>query len=188
MHESAKGRFDALVFGELSFPGGGLAAWQGEFGERLAALLEFDQTCEEEVLSVTIGEDRVSVRAWLLADGFQAWCPRLEAMFSAAARVGAEGEIYFADAAPHGAAYRLSLRERRSFLERVPFPGFDHPAVAEIVTLAEDRAERARRRALDETYPPIDLDLDAMDTDEFELQIDVDLAQMTQPPPSEETT
>jgi hypothetical protein len=129
---------DWVVFGELAFADGEeIDLWCGELGEKLVTLLEFDQHLDEELLRLDFAPGRVRLRAWLLGASFQSWAPRLEAMFAAAARHGATGEVIFAGS---GRAHRLHIDKKRVHFGRTTLPPDDHPALIEIADAVEERA------------------------------------------------
>lgn len=140
--------WDAIVFGELVFPAGGVARWTAEVGERLEQLAAFDARADEEIAQVLVTQEGVAIRAWFFSASFQAWCTRLEAMFAHAARLGARGDVTFVGVG-EGPAYRLNVAGGRAHIERIPAPGFEHPTIQEVALAVDYKAERRRHREIE---------------------------------------
>ena len=132
-----------LVFGELVFDGA--VDWIAALTDRLHAILQFDQEAYDEVLQLDVRRDRLRLRACLHGDAFQSWCPQLEALVAAAARLGAVGEMIFAGRAR---AYRMAVDDGRVRVTQTPFPDNEHPAVIEIALLVETRAVDRQREGV----------------------------------------
>jgi hypothetical protein len=149
--------WDAIVFGEVVFPEGGLEKWEEEVAVRLERMAEFELAKDEEMLRVVFSTRAVAVRAWLLAESFQTWCQPLEALFSAAARAGGRGEVTFAGIG-EGPAYRLDLDGGRALLTRVAAPGWEHATVQEValaVDLKHEKRVAAKLEAAQEKAPAL---------------------------------
>src|SRR5947209_8411128 len=108
--------YDAIIFGEIVFPSGGVMKWAQEVFHRLQQLEAFDAEADEELAQVLLTDEGMAVRAWLFADSFQEWCPRLEAMFAQAARQGGIGDVMFLGVG--GPAFKLVVAGGRALLER----------------------------------------------------------------------
>jgi hypothetical protein len=141
--------WDAIVFGEIVFPQGGVLAWAAEWHQRVAQLEGLDSLSDDQLAQVLITPVGVAVRCWLSSASFQEWCPRIEAMFAAAARLGARGDVTFV--AVDGPAYLLSVEAGRATLSRVVSPGVEHPLVQEILVALE---RKTARRGLVRTEVP----------------------------------
>jgi len=140
--------WDAIIFGEVVFPDVGLDAWQGEVAPRLARLAALEAASDEELMRVAFAPRAVAIRAWLLAGSFQEHCQSIEALFSAAARHGATGDVTFAGIG-EGPAYRLDIGDGRALLTRIAAPGWDHPVVQEVALAVDLKHEQRRRERLD---------------------------------------
>ena len=136
--------WDAIVFGEVVFAIGGVLEWAEQWHHRVAQLEKFDAAEDEQLAQVLLTPVGVAVRGWFSRDSFQEWCPRIEAMFSAAARIGGRGDVTFIGV--DGPAYRLELANGRASLHRIPAPGIEHPIVQEILVAVDTKA--AKRAAL----------------------------------------
>jgi hypothetical protein len=143
----ANSGWDAIVFGEVVFPEGGVMAWVSEVYHRVAQLEKFDAQADEELAQILVTPVGVAVRCWLFSNSFQEWCPRLEAMFSLAAKQGGRGDVVFLGVGD-GPAYRLIVENGRSSLQRIPMMGFEHPTVQEIALAVELKSERRKAAAL----------------------------------------
>src|SRR3954467_5126502 len=130
--------WDAIVFGEVVFPAGGVLAWSGEWHHRVAQLEGFDALNDEQLAQVLITPVGVALRCWFARDSFQEWCPRIEAMFSAAARLGGRGDITFSGV--DGAGEQLTLCDGRASLTRIPAPGIEHGIVQTILVAMERKS------------------------------------------------
>ncbi len=148
-------RWDAIIFGELSFPDGGLDSWQQEVAPRLARLAAFDAAADEELLRVVFAPRAVAIRAWLLSASFQEFCQSIESLCSAAARAGGRGDMVFAGIG-EGPAYRLEVGDGRTLVTRIAAPGWNHPVVQEVALSVEIKHERrlAERLASPQTNAP----------------------------------
>ena len=137
--------WDAIVFGEVVFPEGGVLAWCNEAAGRIAQLRRLDADSDEELAQILVTPVGVAVRCWLFAEAFQEWCPRLEAMFSLAARLGGRGDVTFVPVGD-GPAYRLIVENGRAMVQRIASLGIEHPLVQEIALAVEHKS--AQRRVL----------------------------------------
>ena len=138
----ANSGFDAIVFGEVVFPSGGVMKWAQEIFHRLQQLEAFDAEHDDQLAQVMLTDEGVAVRAWLFADSFQEWCPRLEAMFAQAARQGGIGDVMFLGVG--GPAFKLVVGGGRALLERCAAPNFADDTVQEIA-IAVERKTAVRR-------------------------------------------
>jgi hypothetical protein len=134
---------DAIVFGEVVFPDGGVQAWCRDVGHRIAELHAFDEQNDEELAQLLVTPVGVALRCWFFAGSFQEFCPKLEAIFSQAAHKGGRGDITFLGVG-EGPAYRLVLDGSRAIVHRVPSLGFEHPTVQEIALAVETKARHRR--------------------------------------------
>jgi len=141
--------WDAIVFGEVVFPEGGIMVWAQEVFHRLGQLEAFNEGTTEELAQVLITPVGVAIRAWFFSSSFQEWCPRIEAMFSTAARLGGRGDVTFVGIGD-GPAYKLICEGGRATLARIPTLGFEDPTVQEIALAVESKAERWKVAALSE--------------------------------------
>jgi hypothetical protein len=132
--------WDAIVFGEVVFPDGGVLLWAEQWHHRVGQLEELDASSDEQLAQVLITPVGVAVRCWFSRETFQEWCPRIEAMFSGAARLGGTGDVTFVGV--DGPAYRLVLSGGRATLSRIAAPGFEHPELQEIVLAVEHKSYR----------------------------------------------
>lgn len=135
--------WDAIVFGEVVFPAGGVLEWSEQWHHRVAQLAALEATRDEELAQVLVTPVGVAIRCWLADATFQEWCPRIEAMFAQSAKLGARGDVTFVGVG-EGPAYRLTVEQGRSTLQRIAAPGFAHPTVQEIALAVEAKAERRR--------------------------------------------
>jgi hypothetical protein len=143
--------WDAIVFGEVVFPAGGVMTWAEQWYHRVGQLEAFEAAEDEQLAQVLITPQGVAVRCWLARESFQEWCPRIEAMFSSAARQGGRGDVTFVGV--DGPAYRLLLENGRATMHRIPTPGFEHPIVQEIVVAMDAKsARRTAERELEEAH------------------------------------
>jgi hypothetical protein len=143
---AANSGWDAIVFGEVVFPEGGVLVWAEQWFHRVGQLEQLDALSDEQLAQVLITPVGVAVRCWFTKETFQEWCPRIEAMFSAAARLGGTGDVTFVGV--DGPAYRLVVGNGRATLNRIPAPGWDHPELQEIVLTVEQKSyRRAELRA-----------------------------------------
>jgi len=138
--------WDAIVFGEVVFPDGGVLVWAEQWFHRVSQLEQLEASADEQLAQILITPVGVALRCWFGKETFQEWCPRIEAMFSAAAKLGGAGDVTFVGV--DGPAYRLSLAAGRATLSRIATPGFEHPELQEILLAVERKAyRRAQARA-----------------------------------------
>lgn len=140
------GGWDAIVFGEVVFPEGGVLKWCENWHHRTAQLAALEAAEDEQLAQLLITPVGVAIRCWLADASFQEWCPRIEAMFAQAAQLGARGDLTFVGVG-EGPAYRLAVEHGRASLQRIAAPGYAHPIVQEIALAVEAKGER-RRAAL----------------------------------------
>jgi hypothetical protein len=160
--------WDAIVFGEVVFPGGGVLVWAEQWFHRVSQLEQLDTGADDQLAQILITPVGVAVRCWFSKETFQEWCPRIEAMFSAAAKLGGSGDVTFVGV--DGPAYRLVLEAGRATLNRIPAPGFEHPELQEIVLAVEQKAyRRAQTRAAAEMRAATVAELQAASDPEADL-------------------
>jgi hypothetical protein len=145
--------WDAIIFGELTFPNGGLDAWQEEVAPRLKRLAAFDAAADEELMRIAFAPHAVAIRAWLLSASFQEFCQSIEALCSAAARAGARGDVVFAGIG-EGPAYRLDVADGRTLVNRIAAPDWNHPVVQEVSLSVEIKHERRLAEKLGHAKAP----------------------------------
>ena len=139
--------WDAMLFGDLKFPPGGVAAWKelviedglykdwkkwtmmGDPGATttvaglIAQLEDHARWCTDEydgadVQHVTVDGDGVTVRAYINEDDFRHWGGLIATMMRVAEKVGGEGE-YVAVPNDEMAGERLVIRGGKSHVEPI---------------------------------------------------------------------
>lgn len=138
-----------MVFGELRFPAGHVAAWRGLpfeagpsgwpafFGdeprtgtvdEALSACGELNDVPGPSFFFLAEAPDRVRLRAWLEPEDFERWAKPLAAAVEATSAIGASGQVFFvAEASRHGVRLVLGEGDRPRF-EEIKLTGADEEA------------------------------------------------------------
>jgi len=134
--------WSVAVFGEISFPAGGVQKWKelvvdperytdwveefaGEAcdGSRVAEVLDEIRDLPGGVgaagpIAMDIGARRVTVRAFPEESGYRDYAPRLATLFRVAADAGGQGDVYFVNAAGLY-AYRVHLEKGASAFQQI---------------------------------------------------------------------